>query len=187
MALWLTLFFTFVIALATIAYVFLTGQLWRETKKTAEAAILSAQAAQASAAATAGLYRPFVGLVTTPHVNDPNASWWRISFALRNFGSTPAVHVKANCELIIGVERIYTKEDPQSAEIFPNSSHEVVIATDLGLPVVRRFTGGSEPLFLKVRVEYGSADGKRFEYVAQAKLIDSSRYFSILNSETRSL
>jgi len=137
MATWLNIAFTFVIAVATVAYVLFTRRLWQETKKSADAATKAADAATAAAT----IYRPYIGLVCIGQPNDPHNKWWTFKFSLQNYGNSPAVSVSAKFELMLSGETIASLNDPKSAEIFPQSGHNVIFTCNLGKNA-RRFAGG---------------------------------------------
>jgi hypothetical protein len=79
--------FTGVIALATLVYVVLTLLLWKQTKAAAEAAKISANAAQSSAQTLGNLYRPFLSVASIRiRKQPPSADAWMIDWTLKNFG-----------------------------------------------------------------------------------------------------
>jgi hypothetical protein len=196
---WLNAVFTFVIASATIAYVILTKRLWKETKRTAEAAVrsadattIAANAARASAdaariaAETASqMQRPFLGLVDGSLENNPNDQYWRFPLTVRNHGVVPAVQVTARFQFRIGGTVVLEKVDPNSAEIFPASNHHVIIAGNVGKENLVRIVGGH--LILNTTIHYAAPDGRKFVYEAEARLSDSSRFLSVVKSETRTI
>jgi len=89
-------FLTGVIAIATIVYVVLTARLWKETKKSADAATKSAEAAKKSADGTAALYRPFIGLESLPTERLSSNTIWEFPSKLWNYGTLPASHLSAS-------------------------------------------------------------------------------------------
>lgn len=196
---WLNAVFTAVIACATIAYVTLTKRLWRETKRTADAAIRSADAATNAANAASDsaraariasetvsqIQRPFVGLLDRNLDNNPNEQYWRFPFTIRNHGPLPAVKVTARFRFFVGGVEIETleKEDPSSAEIFPSSNHDVIVAGSVGKENLGRIMRGE--LVLKASIEYEATDGRKWVHEAEAKLSDGSRFLSVVKSETR--
>src|SRR4029077_18416746 len=70
------------------------------TKKSADAAIEAALAAKKSAEITAALHRPFVGLSGVMPKHGFGSQFWDIAFALKNYGTLPALHVGAMFDFI---------------------------------------------------------------------------------------
>jgi hypothetical protein len=183
---WVTAAFTFVIAVATITYVWITHKLWTETKRSAEAAMVAANAAKLSAETSAALHRPFLGLVCHLFENNPISINRQFPVELRNFGTIPALRVGAVFELFIEQRSIYTSNEPESAEIFPDSAYERNLHLQLSIADVNLLQAGMK-LSLSLRYVYEAPDGRRFEYTAEGPLGEFGNRFLLFKSETRNL
>jgi len=76
--------------------------------------------------------------------------------------------------------------EPESAEIFPGSAYDLNLHINLGQGL-REVTSGREPLNLKLLVKYDSIDERRFEYSAEAVLVDAGTRLAVSTSKTRQL
>jgi hypothetical protein len=195
---------TGVIAAATVAYVLCTVFLWLATKKAAEAATVSADAAKKSADATsaaageskksaellAALNRPYMGVhrVAFPNPAGQNELIWGISSEIRNFGTLPALAVEARVEFVLNETVLYAAAGPFSAEIFPQSEPVLI---DASFP----FTGprrdevliGAVMLVARIQILYAASNGQRYKHRANAQFKRGYPVFSVIDSETTML
>jgi hypothetical protein len=198
----LMLFLTAVIAIATIAYVLCTVFLWLATKKAADAATVSEDAAKKSADATtaaageskrstdllAALNRPYMGIHRIAFLGDPSArndTFWRISWEIRNFGTLPALEMEAKVEFVVNETMIAASAGPFSTEVFPQSE-----------PVPTRasfeFTGqqrdevmsGAVTLIARIHIAYSASSGQRYKHRANTRYDRGYGTFSVIDSET---
>jgi hypothetical protein len=186
--------FTVVSAVATIVYVIITAMLWQQTKRAADAAHKSAdasaeaaRAARIASEASAALQRPLIGLVSGKQTVIPNVRRWTFSASLRNHGTLPAIRVSASFEFWVDGRQLSSVREPESAEIFPGSAYELNLAVDLGQDNLLAVASGREPLILKLLVKYDSIDERRFEYRAEAVLVDAGTRLAISKSQTLQL
>jgi hypothetical protein len=177
-----TTILTAVIATATVAYVVCTIALWRSTNKAAQAAMVSAVAAKKSADIVAELHRPFIGLSNVALSSGWGNRVWFIAFTLRNYGSLPAVKVKADMEFSTDGQARLAVTNPSSAEIFPLADHVAVCQFDMGDPDKAAVHNGSKPLDVKVGISYEWPSGRRIRHVA--KVQSRAGQFSVTESET---
>jgi hypothetical protein len=163
---WVTVLLTGVIAVATIVYVLLTGKLWTETKRSADAATVAALAAKKSAEIAAALHRPFMGLSMVTHRSGWGTDSWEIVFVLKNYGTLPAVNVGATIDFFAGGTRFDHVVEPTSVQIFPSVEVESTIRPSVAahrVPIQQ----GTEKLQIAVRIPYQTEDGRQFEYTAE--------------------
>lgn len=181
---------TVVIAVATIVYVCFTIGLWLSTRRAANAAMISGDAAKKSAEAAmqsaeiaAQLNRPFMGLVKIDLTNDRNYLTWIIAWAIKNFGTLPAVDVEARLTLKVGPNtRDY--DGPSSAEVSPQADIESVARFEFPAATHPAVTTGDQILEARVRIKYATANERRYVYSAQAQYKHDTDSFAILSSKT---
>jgi hypothetical protein len=164
---WVTVFLTSVIAVSTVAYVWLTKRLWTETKRSAEAAMAAALAAKKSAEVTADLHRPFMGLPQVTHKTGWGTDSWEIVFVLKNYGTMPALKVGVVMEFFAGTSRFAEIIQPTSMQIFPSAEIESTVwisPQSHRVPIQR----GVEKLRINVRIPYQAENGRHFEHHAEA-------------------
>lgn len=177
-----TTILTAVIATATVAYVVCTIALWKSTKRAAEAAMVSAKAAKKSADIVAELHRPFVGLLHVALSRGWGDRVWLIALTLRNFGSLPALKVKADMEFSTDGQPRMTVTNPSSAEIFPLADHVSVCQFDMGDPDKEPVHNGSKSLDIRVTITYEGLSGPTARHVASVH--GRAGQFSITESRT---
>jgi hypothetical protein len=163
---WITVFFTAVIAVATIVYVRLTARLWAQTKRSADAAMVASLAAQKSAELAAALHRPFMGLQLVTHKSGWGTDSWEIVFVLKNFGTMPALNVGLVAEFFADASGFAQVTEPASIQIFPSAEVESVIRIN-SHPHRVAIQSGTEKLRINVHIPYKAEDGRRFEYRAE--------------------
>lgn len=187
-------FFTFVIAVATIAYVAFTQRLWKETKKAADAATVSANAARMSADAAkkdveiqVALHRPYVGISRFWLTNTVNADPWAVTCEVRNYGLSPAEKTYANIKVILGSEVRKEITEPSQLEIFPGQI--VSVSTNFPIPSQTRqvILDGARELWVRVRMGYMAAGGSRYEYSAQIQFMPALQGFIVTESHTEEI
>lgn len=77
-------------------------------KKSADAAVEAAEASKKSTDLLAELNRPYMGVSHVklePDANAQNRPYWDISWAVENFGTLPALAVKARIEFLVADEK----------------------------------------------------------------------------------
>lgn len=158
----------------------------KASQASADASAEAARAAKIASEASAALQRPLIGLVSGRQNIDPNNRNWVLAAGLRNYGTLPAIRVSASFEYWAGTRLLSNIREPQSAEIFPGSGYDINLPIDLGQDL-RSVTGGREPLILKLLVKYDSIDERRFEYSAEAVLVDAGTRLATSKSQTRQL
>jgi hypothetical protein len=187
-----------VIAAATVAYVICTIALWRSTKRAANAAMISAEAAMKSADAAAGmaaagkrsadvmagLHRPFMG-ISKLQLADRNTRTWRIVLSIRNYGTLPAMSVGVLAEYYLNRSPLGSTTDSSSTEIFPGAEYEYLLEYAFSEQDYQFLMSSNEILIIRVRITYGGPDNRPFEYAAEVQCQDD--VFSIIASQTRSL
>jgi hypothetical protein len=183
------LFFTAVIAVATVAYVVCTILLWSETKKAAKAAKDAAGESKRSTDLLAALNRPYMGVhqVTLASSavtqNDPI---WRITWAIRNFGTLPALAVESKAEFIVGATVEFAVAGSFSAEVFPKSDPASVDgAWEFKGPRRDEVRSGLAPLIVRIHITYGASNGQRYKHRADAQWNRGSESFTVRESETQ--
>jgi hypothetical protein len=177
-----TTILTAVIAAATVAYVVCTIALWCTTKKAACAAMISAEAAKKSADIVAEMHRPFVGLSNVALQSGWGDRVWFIAFTLRNYGSLPALKVKADIQFSTDAQPRLTVTEPNSAEIFPLADLVSVCRFDMGDPDKVPVHNGSKALDIDVRITYEGPSGRLIRHVAWVH--SRSGQFSVKVSKT---
>ncbi len=163
---WVTAALTAVIAVATIVYVRLTARLWKETKRSAEAATVAALAAKKSAEVAAALHRPFMGLALVSHEGGRGTDSWELHFVLKNYGTMPALNVGLLMDFFADTSRFAQKTEPTSVQIFPGAQVESKVRLNMHphrIPIQE----GTEKLRIVVHVPYQAEDGRHFEYSAE--------------------
>jgi hypothetical protein len=106
---------TAIIAVATVVYVVFTIGLWRETKK-------SADAAKTSADMGAALHRPYLGVPVLTLYNSPNPGSWVVRWEVKNFGTLPACDVRIQIRHLLNGCDQGPRFDQGPCEIFPGST-----------------------------------------------------------------
>lgn len=192
---------TCVIAVATVFYVIVTLVLWLSTRKAANAAMISAEAAKKSADATteatiaakrsadiaADLHRPVIGISRLYLRSDRSSRTWVIALVLKNYGTLPAVNVSALVEFLLDTSPLWTVKELSSAEVAPHADYEAVNQLDLREKEHNILLEGNKFLVVRIRINYEAADRRRFEYAAEAQLKHITGVFQIVKSETRNL
>jgi len=187
---------TGVIAAATIAYVRLTKKLWQETKKSADAATISAEAtkksadaateaalaAKKSAEVAAALHRPFMGLLRVTLKAGWNTRLWDIAFVLKNYGTLPASNVGATIEFFTDNTLRAEKTEPTAVQIFPSEELDSIVRFDMCDPGRVPVHQETKELRIKVRIPYQGEDGRHFEYTAEVSYTQGR--FAVDKSET---
>jgi len=183
-------FFTGVIAVATILYLIFTVALWRATKKAADAATdsagaakVSADAAKQSADIAARLNRPYIGVSRLDRRNDDSRTWV-IAWAVRNFGSLPAVNVDATIAFKVGPNS-WSKGGPASAECFPQADAETLSTILLSEMENLEVVSGNYILEVCIQVKYAGADGSQYFHSAEPQYRHDTKTFAILRSQTQ--
>ena len=159
-------------------------------KRAAEAAGRSADAAKLSADVVAALHRPFIGLESHPLDSLASPRIWTVPIAMRNYGSLPAMSVRASFEFLTesAQESRFPLQEvagPESAEIFPGSSYELNLRPLLPDQVQSKIATGSKRLILSVKARYDTPTGETVDYRAEAVLELVSKRFLVQKSETR--
>jgi hypothetical protein len=179
----------FIAALATLAYLIATIKIFRETKKSADAAAEAARAATRSADLASELHRPFMALesVILRNAIEPKQTNWRqdstwiIDWSIANFGTLPANHVHATIELrSFHVPKL--DEGPYDAEIYPQS--QPVTRTTLLLVNPAEALQGSIHASAHVAIDYASPAGTCYRHTAEALFDNARGIFSISESKT---
>jgi hypothetical protein len=177
--------FTVVIAIATIVYVVLTNLLWRETKKSADAAVVAADAAKKSADLAAALYRPFMSLRGVQLKSGLGTHVWEIDFMFKNYGTRPALNVGLTTQFFVDNTPRQQPTQPASIQVFPLSEFSALAPFDMGeadrLPIEQE----TKKLRISVRIPYETEEGRRFEFVAEVSYRQGK--FMIEKSETRTI
>jgi hypothetical protein len=181
-----------VVASATVIYALLTVKLWRETKKSADAATKSAEAAKQSVEVIAALHRPIIGFEGRPIPNRTGIIVWTIPVALRNYGTLPPTHLNASFEFYTESPQesrfpLQTIDGPESAEIPPDSAYEADLSPALSDETQRKVNSRVQNLILTLKATYSAPDGRKFEYAGEARFDTVSRRFVVQRSETRTI
>lgn len=172
--------------LATITYVVLTILLWRQTKRAADAAKIAAEAAKLSSDVAANLHRPFMGLQNVRiQVGGHGADLWSIAFALKNFGTLPALKVGLSMDFFVKDHHFAQFAEPASVQVFPSAEFESITHQNILNRV--QVQVGNEKLLIRVRIPYQAENGREFEYVAQVSYDHHRNKFGVDKSETRSV
>ncbi len=182
---------TVIIAVATAFYVCFTIALWLSTRRAANAAMISAEAAKQSANAatrmaevTAGLHRPFMGIARLERRKDLTSRTWDVGLTVRNYGTLPAVEVSVFADFILGSSHLREVENPASAEVFPQGDCESAIRFVLSEAQQDSVTRGDGIMIVRIRIKYSSADGRRYVYSAEGQFKHDISSFAIVGSKT---
>jgi hypothetical protein len=176
---WVSAIATAVIGIATIIYVAFTRGLWRETKKSADAAAKSAEAAAAAAVANriaaeaakqaadmaAELNGPslgvegfqFLGETLAPQ-GDGTISHWRLEGRLRNFGNLRACGVVIEGAAYFDTETLRLNDIPRQGplEIAPEAECPIRHFISISTMHVKAFCHDRTTVRLNVKVGYSS-------------------------------
>lgn len=106
---------------------------------------------------------------------------------MRNYGTLPAINVSASASFVLGPNTLGAVTDPASAEIFPSATYENKTQFVLSEQQHASVLSGDGMVLANIRIAYGAADGRRFEYSADAQYSHVTWAFSILKSQTRSI
>ena len=178
--------------LGIIIYVVVTILLWSQTKRSADAATVAAQAAKATAESSIALHRPYMGLQTVLLRNSPT-NWhhepaWRIEWNVLNFGTLPASHVHATAEMCLDGRPLLREEGPRDAEVFPNSDPLSRIANlNWGDGDKDKVMSGESVFIVRVLITYSATNGRRYKHTSDARFDRGYGTFSIVESKTEAL
>jgi orotidine-5'-phosphate decarboxylase len=154
-------------------------------KANADAAKASADAAKSSADMAAQLNRPFVGLSQLLVVSDWRASGaWDVVWALKNFGTLPAIRVDASMDWNTGPGLGGPVSGPHSAELLPQAEMPLKALFGIGMSH-DKVLKGQQTLEAHIAITYSSTDGRRYEHSADARWNHETAAFTILNSDTQ--
>jgi len=153
------------------------------TKKSADAATEAALAAKKSAEIAASLHRPFVGLANVTLPGGAGTRLWNIVFALKNYGTLPALNVGLAVSFFTDNTPRATKTESASVQIFPADEFSSIVQFDLGDVDLAPVQNGKMKLRMDVRIPYRSDDNRKFEFLAQVSYVYGR--FEIDRSETR--
>jgi len=175
---------------ATVIYVIFTIALWSSTKKAADAALISANAAKESAEAAtrsadiaAGVHRPFMGIAELRLKTDRTHPTWIIAWGVRNFGSLPAVQTHATLTVSVGPNH-WEHVGALSAEVLPQGAIESLARVELFGAIHPSVLSGEWILVLNLRIAYASADGRKYVHSAEARYKNATGTFEVDNSQT---
>jgi len=153
------------------------------TKKSADAATEAASAAKKSAEISASLNRPFMGLSNVALPGGAGTRLWNIVFALKNYGTLPALNVGLAVSFFTDNTPRATKTESASVQIFPADEFSSIVQFDLGDVDLAPVQNGKMKLRMDVRIPYRSDDNRKFEFLAQVSYVYGR--FEIDRSETR--
>jgi len=195
----LVVWFTAVIAFATVAYAAVTYLLWKATRRSADAARASADAAMLSASAAFAtaetarrsaeldfaLHRPHLAVSVFQRYNDYNAKLWAVQCKVRNYGTLTAHEVRVE----VAVDRDGRGEFGRGVvctawELAPAA--EIEGAIEIGIDQVTRdlLPKGEARIGGHVQITYAAPDGRSFSYRADFPYERSSQNFKPERAET---
>lgn len=163
--------FTGVLTVATIVYVIFTCLLWRETKKSADAAGKLAQSAKDSADAAIELNRPNLGieevqLLPTSSLGEgikalvPGAR--QIIVTLKNYGSISAQGVMVDWKSYFQAENETRNNGRQGPiDVAQGASCPINLSVLIKPEDVQRMRGSAETYKVRIQAEYSAPYGKR--------------------------
>src|SRR2546425_4366616 len=102
------------------------------TKKSSDAATEAAEAAKKSAEIAAALHRPFMGLANVRLPGGSGTRLWNIVFALKNYGTLPALNVGLAVNFFTDNTPRAAKTESASVQIFPSDEFSSIVQFDLG-------------------------------------------------------
>lgn len=206
---WVTAAFSAVLAVATIFYVVFTKRLWRETKKSADAATVAAEAAKGTAEATrvaadaakqsadiaADMHRPTIGVVKVefgklsgapPGSNLLMASSLDLQITFKNYGSVSALNIDVDIQA--GLRNRTRNRTPKSGiELAPGS--ECPISISVGIPPedLTRIQNG-EIYSVRITCTYTAPNNqKRYKYETERVLSPHDYSFATETNRTTPL
>lgn len=184
----MTALFTGVLTLATIFYVVFTFLLWRETKKSADAAAKLAQAAKDSADMAAELNRPILGIAEVTLVEVPGAHLpgvraiipgvRQIIVTLQNYGTFYAKGVLLEWKAYMQATN-ETRNDSRQGPI--DIAHGATCPINLSVSIspddVARISKGGANYKIQIQAEYSTPDEqRRWKYTAVRVLSPPSTF-----------
>jgi hypothetical protein len=168
-----------VIAAATIAYCVVTYFLLVVTKKTADAAL---QSAEVTRNAFETVNRPYLG-VSHVSIGDINAMQWFVTVTWKNFGSLPAPQAVFHGQLNVSGNVLFAEAEP-AIEIFPGS--EFIWRKDFPRAVARY----DELLQNRVtlagfgEIQYSVPNGKKYLHRSDFVLRVHAQRFDLVEAST---
>lgn len=163
--------FTGVLTFATIVYVIFTCLLWRETKKSADAAAKLAQSAKDSADAAMELNRPNLGvdkvqLLPISSLGEdiqalvPGAR--NVVVTLKNYGSISAQRVIVDWKSYMQAENETRNNGQQGPiDLAQGASCPINLSVLINREDVQRIRDSAESYKVKIQAEYSAPYGKR--------------------------
>ena len=193
MATVLMVVFTGIIALATVWYVVVTTRLWKETrrsadaaKSSAEAAKLSAEAAKASADTDAALHRPYLGVSVLQRHTQYGAGMWAIRCRVKNYGTLPACAVSVHVDVDRRGQGQYGSGPLCNAwEMLPQAELEDFLQFRVDADAFTRLSNGEWPMIAHVEVKYNAPTGTRYTHIAEFAFDRTTQNFRPESSETK--
>jgi hypothetical protein len=166
-------------------------------RKSADAAVEAAEASKKSTDLLAELNRPYMGISfigLRPDANAQNNPYWDIAWAIENFGTLPALAVKAKIDLLAEDDKSETLLmggiGPISAEVFPKSN-PIETRTVLSWKEFSRerdlVLSGKNSLTAKMTIHYMTTGGTKFIHEAHAEFRRGYGTFSVYSSTTQKL
>jgi hypothetical protein len=131
-----------------------------------QAATDAANAATKSAAISAAVTRPLMGISNFQVLGDINRRTWDFNIVFKNFGTLPAYDVCVMTELFIDDSLRHTYGGDEAIEIFPSDNVEHNIDFVFDADEVGLVPSGKKTLTVKVTINYRTDDGRKFEYSA---------------------
>ena len=182
--------FTFIIAVATVAYVIYTAKLFKATKSTAEAAKNSAEIAQKAFFLS---HRPYLGISQCKRQEPPHDPHFLISLETKNFGAFPAADVRISVAFFFGDNQagwqpVGKEQEQPPCEIFPEGpviNHNNAMLSPDQLRDIRNDRGG---LLVRLQVQYEVAGEGRYRHTAKFKYVyPQLRDFRLESSRTEKI
>jgi hypothetical protein len=181
----ITVVAAFVAALATLAFFVATIKIFRETKRSADAA------AEVARLATE-LHRPFMALesvILRNAIEPKQTNWrqdctWTVDWSIANLGTLPANHVHASLELRTP-ETLKLDEGPKDIEVYPQS--QPITRTTQLLVNPEDVEKGTIQVSANVTIDYASSIGTRYRHTAEAHFNNAQRTFAVSQSKTEIL
>ncbi len=206
---WISATCTAVIAIATIIYVVYTRGLWRETKKSADAAKRAADAATASAEATrvtaqaaktsaditAAMHQPVIEIANVEfaklqgapiNYNPLAAGLLDLQITLKNYGLASAFNVEV--DIRAGVRNRKNNRMPKSGmQLAPSSECPISISVTIPPEDFKRIREG-EIYSVDITCTYTTPDGqKRYRYETERVLSPHDCSFTAETNSTTQL
>jgi hypothetical protein len=136
----------------------------RISQQQTDAATEAALAAKKSADISAALHRPLVGLSGVTLKTGRGTRNWDIAFALKNYGTLPAVNVGFTANVFTDDVQRIQHTSRAAIQIMPSSVFEASLMVDWGEPDVQAIHDETKKIRIHVRLPYQTEDGRKFEF-----------------------